>query len=582
MKTTNNNMNSVSREMAMMQVKQLAAKRNARKIIVTKEQLVEEGQQEVLQAIYEGKADLQTLMNVTERVIDMNKCQHPIKTMQLIYAAGSEVGAVTTTGQNVYMLDVNSDEGFEAFKKSLVMLKDNETHEAYKSLWIEGYNKLTFKFEDGHFYVYYIVTNEEMRMLEQRIKAMDKRRMTKEDAKALQADLPPFIRAWQESSIDVSKDKDKVFDYALKDFFNSVTTLSQLTKNTMNSIDFGLDAIRAAKRAGKIIPKFVYSNAEMEKEATPCLDLMGHATLTLQDTAVKSFNGETHKLLAMSNNNLVAPFIDACLINREFAYFVKSVFNACYASITEDVQITDDQFAKLRNVIYTAALEYGVDREDVIKVAISAAMTTVYKAKDGAIVIKDANVNRFRQYPVAYMFPDEYVNALTGVPVYDVINPKEAIFCMTRNIEDHEVIEFVNGVSTDGAIELYDMTFNGCLVEYEGELVSFRDIFSFEVTNALLVNENTFKADATKEELAKVKDGNKSACDHGEFLASVVENLQNASIAGKNANILVGNGHFLCQFQANYEATKGAVEVYDCISYKPNNGQQQLFVLFVR
>jgi hypothetical protein len=536
---------------------------------------------EVLSSVYNGTVDLKTLLNITDKCIDMNKCQFPIKTMQLIYSAGSEVGKVTIQGQNMYMINVEDKAGFETFKDGLKPLKNKGAHVPYESVWIEGYNMFKqFSFTTGQYYVYYVVTNEEMAMLKDRIAGMSKDKMTVEDAKLVQSDLPPFVRAWQESSIDVSKDKDKVFSIRMDQVLGKTETLSQLTKKYKDSISFGFDAVKKAKHAGKIVPNFKYTNEAVEKDA-PVVDLMGHVNIALQETTVEKLNGALKSLYAVSDNDLYAPFINDAQISKELAYYIKSIYNICYDSIDDEYGLTKERFEVLRNVIYTAALNYGVDREDVIKVAIATAMTKVYKDKEGNIVTKDANVNRFKQYPVANIFPDEFVSVLTDMPMYDTFIPEETISNITRDIEDNEEIIFVNGVSEDGCIELYDTEFNGALVEYEGNLIHFKDVYAFDVTNALLANENTFKEKATKEELMRVKSGDKSACDNGEYLNSVHESLTEAVITGANANLLTANKHFLCQFIANYSAVKGAVAINDIITYEADNGSQQTFLMLV-
>jgi len=573
--------NLTNNKMMNANMSKLLAKKNNKAVVVSVDTLTSNRHDEVLSTVYNGTVDLKTLLNITDKCIDMNKCQFPIKTMQLIYSAGSEVGKVTIQGQNMYMINVEDEAGFETFKDGLKPLKNKATHVPYESVWIEGYNMFKqFNFTTGQYYVYYVVTNEEMAMLRDRIAAMSKDKMTVEDAKLVQADLPPFVRAWQESSIDVSKDKDKVFNIRMDQVLGKTETLSQLTKKYKDSISFGFDAVKKAKHAGKIVPDFKYTN-DAVKQAEPAVDLMGHVNIALQETTVEKLNGALKSLYAVSNNDLYAPFINDTQISKELAYYIKSIYNICYDSIDDEYGLTKERFEVLRNVIYTAALNYGVDREDVIKVAIATAMTKVYKDKEGNIITKDANVNRFKQYPVANIFPDEFVSVLTDIPMYDTFIPEETISNITRDIEDNEEIIFVNGVSEDGCIELYDTEFNGALVEYEGNLIHFKDVYAFDVTNALLANENTFKEKATKEELMRVKSGDKSACDNGEYLNSVHESLTEAVITGANANLLTANKHFLCQFIANYSAVKGAVTINDIITYEPDNGTQQTFLILV-
>ena len=570
MKTTNNaNLNKLMNRKAN------------KAVVVSMDSLEAARTNDVLSAIYNGTCDLKTLLNVTDKCIDMTKCEYPIKTMQLIYQAGSEVGKVTIQGQNMYMIDVTEESGFEAFKEGLKPLKSNKAHTPYKTVWTEGYNMFKqFNFTTGQYYVYYVVTNEEMKMLRDRIAGMSKEKMTVEDAQAVQADLPPFVRAWQESSIDVSKDKDKVFAIPMDQVLGKTTTLSQLTKKYRDAISFGFDNVKKAKHAGKIIPSFAYNNESLN-DAEYVVDLMGHVNIALQEATLEKLNGSIKSLYAKSDNSLYAPFINDVQISKDLAYFIKAIYRICYASKTEERKITKEEFAMYRDVIYTAALEYGVDREDVVKVAIATAMTNIYKDKEGNIITKDANVDKFKQYPVTSIFPDEFVAVITDEPVYDTFKPEETISNITRDIADNEEIVFVNGVSEDGCIELFDTEFNGSLIEYEGNFVYFKDIYAFNVTNALLACENTFKETATKEELMRVKSGDRKACDHGEYLNSLCETLNEVTITGANANLLVANKHFLCQVIANFQTTKGATAIRDIKTYTPDNGVQQIFLMLV-
>lgn len=580
-------MNNMDKLNKMKQI--AAAKKNAKVVCVNT--LVDEVNQEVLESVYDGTIGLRELLNITKKCIDMTKCERPIQVMQKIYAAGSEVGPTTVKGQNAYMIDISTDEGFNAFKEALVMLKDRSEHMPYETVWKEGYNMFTFKFEDGNYYIYYVVTNEEIAMLRDRIVGMSKSKMTREDAAKLQADLPPFVRAFQESSIDVSKDKDKVFSLdgkpvTLKAFLNTIAVYSHLTKTYKDSISFGFDAIKKAKRAGKIVPKFVYSNVARDKE-NPVMDLMGHVTQTLENTATAKFNDAMLELYAVSNNNLYLPFVECAEISRELAYFIKSVYRVCYAARTEKMKIDNEEYAMMRNIIYSKAVSLGVDKEDVIRIAIATAMTSVTKQvtddNEEIIVTKDANVDKFNDYPVAKIFPDEFVTVVGDTVVYDTISAEKNIIRLDRDIEDNEEIVFVNGVSEDGCIELIDKTFSGAVVEYEGAFVFFKDVYAFDFVEAF-VTEITFKEGVTVKELSAFSKNRKdrSACDKGAFLNSLVPTATQISVTGRNNNILTIDGQYVAVASQTSDIVKGeTVNIVAPICYVPDQGTQQVFIFVV-
>ena len=576
MKSTNTKLNS------------LKANKEARRnqVVVTEVKDVRTiAMDEALKSVYNGTIGLRELLNINKPIIDMTKCENPITIMQKIYSAGSKVGEVTIDGQNMYMIDVTTEEGFATFKDGLKELKEKESHVAYESVWIEGYNMFKqFNFATGQFYVYYVVTNEEMAMLQERISKMSKNKMTVEDAKAVQADLPPFVRAWQESSIDVSKDKSKVFDITMDKVLGKTKTLSQLTKKFRENIDFGFNTIKRAKQQGKVLPEFKYTNALVEA-ANPVVDLMGHVNIALQQTTVEVLNDEMKDLYAQSNNNAYEEFIEDARISKELALFIKGIYNICYASRTENKKISKEDYALFRDVIYTTAAGYEVAAEDVIRIAIATAMTTVYKDKNNNIITKDADVNRFKQYPVTNIFPEEYVEVMTGVAAHKTYKPEEILYDVQRNIEDEEEIVFVNGLSEDGMIELVDPEFNGTLVEFEGNLVQFINAYEYNEVSALLA-ERTFKAGATTDELVRLKAGDMAACDNGEFFRTILkeQGVTEALVTGANANLLKtaynGTNAFVCQFVANCDLTKGqTIQIANVKTYEPANGTQQTFLI---
>ena len=583
---TNNKMMNNMDKLNKMKAK-IAAKKNA--VVVSVGELQDEVNDAVLASVYNGTIGLKQLLNITDKCIDMTKCECPIQVMQKIYSAGSEVGSTTVKGQNAYMIDVTTDEGFEAFKNALVMLKNQDSHTPYTTVWKEGYNMFTFQFENGKHYVYFVVTNEEIAMLRDKIRMMSKSQMTKEDALALQADLPPFIRAFQESSIDVSKDKDKVFSLdgkpiGLGAFLNTIGVYSHLTKTYKDSIDFGFKAIKQAKHAGKIIPSFKYTNEARDKE-NPVMDLMGHVTKTLEETATEKLNGSVKELYAVSDNSLYLPFVDCAEISKELAYFIKSVYRVCYASRTEEINITNEEYATMRNIIYTKATSLGVDREDVIRIAIATAMTSVTKRitddNKEIIVTKDANVDKFSKYPVANIFPDEFVTVVGDTVVYETYDPQVIISRMDRDIADNEEITFVNKVSEDGMIEL-NIEFTGTLVEYEGQFVYFKDVYAFDYVEAF-VTETTFKEETTSQDLVAFSKNRKDrkTCDKGEYLNSILQTTHTLSVTGKNNNIITANGKYVAIINQTANINKGETVSVKPISYVPDQGTQQVFIFVV-
>ena len=116
-----------------------------------------------IEKVHEGTATLKDLTNIHEELINFNDCKNKIRLIQLIYNAGSQVGACTVVAGNMYSVKLN-EKSAKVFKNSLTMLKANENgeHVPYESIWVEGYNQFTYKFKNGKHYKYYEVTNQDI------------------------------------------------------------------------------------------------------------------------------------------------------------------------------------------------------------------------------------------------------------------------------------------------------------------------------------------------------------------------------------------------------------------------------------
>jgi hypothetical protein len=185
-----------------------------------------------------AELDLNQLMQLKDINEEMKQSNAPIQVLQKIYNPESLVGAVTNVVGNFCNVNVRTEKGFNLFKDKLAKLNNEGIHVPYgDSIWVEGVNVFSgFHFSTGKFYCYHIVTNDEMEAIADKIAHMRKDSMTVEDALALQHDLTPLLRAWQESSIDCTKDKSKKFNYNFKDFFKAINVVSTFCKKHSDQI----------------------------------------------------------------------------------------------------------------------------------------------------------------------------------------------------------------------------------------------------------------------------------------------------------------------------------------------------------
>lgn len=522
--------------------------------------------------ILAGTAKLDDITDVKDKVIDFNKCLRKIKMIQTIYSAGTMVGACTVIAGNMVSF-ILTEETQEAFKKALKHLDKRDTHKPYKSIWVEGVNKFTFKFADGFYYVYFIVTNAEMELLKQAIESMDYDRVTLEELKQLQGDLPPFVRSWQESSIDVSKDKTKVFNYNFSDFFSKIEVVSTFMKNSREKIETNFASMKKLHKAGR--------KEDMEFKITlpqgeeVYQDLVGFVNYRIAEAVEKYLNGSLLSLYKGASKGYYEQFADACLAHEELALFISRINVIVAQAKQEEVKISKEQYAVMRNAIYTKAAAYNVPVEEVVKVAVAVAMRTVKEVtEDGKTFIEmgTSDIARFQDSKVSNIFPKEFEVLRTNKPVTETLN----VIYVEENtvIAEGDEVEFNNGVSVDGTVEV-DELFTGVAYNDGGKLVYDVDVYAYEETNAVITME-TAGAGSTSE---------KRISDNGEMFAEYLTANDHVIITGRTGNVLVSSDKrtILARVTDSKELVPtGKPRVYTIanqLSFEPKVGIARVFML---
>lgn len=531
-----------------------------------------------LEKVYNGTANLKDLLNVKESVIDFTKCERKIKMIQAIYNAGSQVGACTVVAGNMYSVKIN-EKSAEVFKKSLKMLKNNDNPIEYtSSLWIEGYNKFScFAFSTGHKYTYYVVTNAEMEELKTRIENMDYATASISELQMLQADLPPFVRAWQESSIDCSKDKSKVFKYSYSDFFKKINVMSTHLKANAEDITMNLKDAKMLHKAGRTDDISFKINLPIDNTEELYEDMLGEVNIEIYKSVEEYFNGDMLDLYKMSNREYYERYADACLEYPELALYIHQVYTLCTQAYQEDTKVEKSQYETLRDAIYSKAVECGItDMTKVVEVAVSVAMRYIKERKDKQgnryIDLGVANVDNYKPSKVMNIFPAEYVALRTGQK-----ETKELTLIYVSEgttIEEGQTVEFVNGVSVDDTVEVEEL-YSGVAYNRCGKLVYDVDVYEFNHISTV-ITVATFAEGTTPQE---------QETDLGEFTNEYLETNESVIITGKNNNVLVGADKrtLVARVVSSPELMpNGKPAVYTVenhISFKPNEGRERVFFI---
>ena len=444
-----------------------------------------------------------------------------------------------------------------------------------------------FDLVTGEHFIIFVVTNEEIKAFAEQVKQLDINSLTVEEALQMQYDFRPIVRAWQESYIDVVKDKTKRFDLDYTDVINSIAVKSTFIKKNSKLIDFNFKAVKAAKRAGKAIPKFEFSleavaNGQVKNYNDVAADLISKVNDVMIETTVNYLNDDMLSLYEASDDSeLLAQFAEAAAENKELALFIKQIYKLLNnALFNDDVKVTKEEYALIGNVVYTKASELQIEAEDVITVALSVAMNNVYTNRAGEIKVT-LDKDRFSDVHVKNIFPQEFVAALSGVTPQAALDMKELVE-VNRDIVDGETIEFVNGEAVDGSI-VFDNEFSGLATESNGQLLYDIDVYAYEFVEAVVIDTTYVEGTTVKAvKAAKEAKNLESIEDKGEALNALVEEsaLTHVKIAGQNNNVIFNAvTKTVVGLTTVTSNLTGDRTVNNVITYKAKNAHQQLFLV---
>ena len=520
-----------------------------------------------------AELDLNQLMQLTDINEEMKQSNAPIQVLQKIYNPESLVGAVTNVVGNFCNVNVRTEKGFNLFKEKLAKLNNEGIHVPYgDSIWVEGVNVFSgFHFSTGKFYCYHIVTNDEMEAIADKIAHMRKDSMTVEDALALQHDLTPLLRAWQESSIDCTKDKSKKFNYNFKDFFKAINVVSTFCKKHSDQI------VMNTKEAFKDSSKDFRITLPSDNNDEVAEDLVGRVTEEIRTAAETFFNGSMKELHSLADMKAYDKFRGYAKQNAELAFFIRDIYNLCYNSLNDkEAVLVKEDYAAMRNAIYTKANTLGIALEDVINIAIDTAMVSISETNEGWVV-GDSFVENFKAYPVKNIFANEYVYALTNKNDTVVIATEDNIAEIYRDIEDGEEFNFVNGkaVGEDGkTILAIDNDYTGRAYEEDGVIIA--SIYEYQEVKAMVVYKTCDETSV----------GSKLVYDKaGKYFNELVKanNYEGIRVIGQNCNGIRNNERMIGIFRGTVAFNKG--ETFDDIkvlSFEPSNGNQRVFFVVVK
>lgn len=439
----------------------------------------------------------------------------------------------------------------------------------YETIYFEGVNKFSeVDFEMGIKYHIYLVNKATIELYQERLATMDLDAVTcVGDIEQIIIDLDPIARAFQESAIDVVKDKDKDFGIYSEDIVGSdIKALSNVIKQfgTTNNIGAVLKDCKKVKYACELA---VSESIEvMPTNASKAQIAILEGTNEFMDKLVESL-GETTLDDYRAAVKLAVPY-------REFVWFIRKVTDSMIGSLEADGRIQAETVRLLRDAIYVEANRAGVPTEMVIKCAIAAGCTYFSKGMDGKLK-GSTNLNGLRFPTITKLFDDIFVKE------YSVDNKLLVELDVADVFEDLEegtevVLEDGFGyVDGNKVLSLMDETINGNAIVGDRSLMldynpeeNIKYDHKILIVDAFLTRENDQWVDIDKELGLAGVDVNKDKLLNCQCGIKEVE--ETITIRGKKETVKVkyilaknpqtGGAVRIARLNSNFDAPLGAIK----------------------
>lgn len=428
----------------------------------------------------------------------------PFGVMGLSFVAESKVGLWTNKAMKICtaMPESLKDKFEEAFPHGGERMVSGRH---YRRIFIGGINCLkAIVDDDSHIYEVETnyVSNNEINIFDRRIKQLDVESLTVEDVKDIQKDLWHLFRAWQESAIDMTKDKRKVFNKSMDDVLGSIQVLSDLgadeysdnIRSVLKSIE---TAVFSEDKAAEAERFEIELNMEAIDEDLYVETTLGNFREEMGKTIVDFFNEYAIPHLKDCNGeiwlSIADEYRDANQDELHLAYIISKTFTIL--SELNVGKVLPSYYTIVRDGIYTWASVLDINEEDVIGLAILQAIYGV-GYKDGEYVLYD---NKVRENVKIYMLEKVFGDILTARVIGDEDGYRSMVYDIDVKQLKNVYIDICNGDTftvrdsiaynqdNSRAFDLYSEKYNGGIImAFDNRLVEVVDVYDeAEINNEL-------------------------------------------------------------------------------------------------
>lgn len=477
----------------------------------------------------------------------------------------SKVGSTTVSMQvggsnpKVYFTEGSFDK--KLFKKVFKAAGKAEVKgKKYESVFYEGINKFSqVDFEMGIKYTIYLVNKATIKKYQDELSTMCLDTVASvADVQQVIVDLDPIARALQESSIDVTKDKDKDFGIYATDIIGSdVQALNVLIKRegTINNLEACLEEPAKIEYKAEL-------NVLTDKDTEAVETNASKAQLAILD-GTNEFMNNLLSNYGMTTNDDYKNYLKDVKQYRDFVWFIRKVSDSMVGRLDEDGRLQGATIRAIRNAIYVEAERQGVPKELVVKCGIAAGYTNFYKNNEG-VIKGTANVNKFRFATIAKIFDDIFVQEYAENKCLEVAVQVEDVY---EDIAEGTVVTVKDGFGyIDGAIALtlLDVDAEGEAIVKDGRLMlQYNPVDSVEYnTKAVIVD--SFLVRENGEWANKEVEGLKDIETHVDRLLNCVCGMKGEVVLAKNPD--TGKAVRVATLDTNFEnIPTGTVKVKDIV-----------------
>lgn len=338
---------------------------------------------------------------------------------------------------------INKDLFYNAFACADKKNPGHKDH--WDTIFKEGTPSVTKGVSLSHYvemaYDIYYISNVEITAFKNQMMEIDPDKITYEDIVKIQADLYHLFRAFQESSIDVTKDKDK--DYVTK--YDEIVGYvpRKYTKNPDNYRHNITEVLRS-----KDVTYEIEINTKDNYAITRSDILCDALAETHENFITKEVIATAEDTITDLMRSVIGT--SACLSEQDKLH-CESIISTVSASFQSDIKLDRDEYKACRNALYTICADYTEDPDDATAMILDMIIARYHLTYEGKLE-RNNDVSKIRLGVAKMVLGGILPLYLNGRQSYTVeFGPKD--YTLFQELEEGQRFEISDGdIIADGIL----------------------------------------------------------------------------------------------------------------------------------